>query len=74
MLPKISEISSQIRNQFETSPIVIEDVLGRKQKVNNPELLKNIKGKIVMVTGAGGSIGSELSRQIYRLEPKLLVL
>ena len=74
MLPKISEISSQNRNQFETSPIVIEDVLGRKQKVNNPESLKNIKGKIVMVTGAGGSIGSELSRQIYRLKPKLLVL
>ncbi len=74
MLPKISEISGQIRNQFETSPIVIEDVLGRKQKVNNPEILKNIKGKIVMVTGAGGSIGSELSRQIYRLKPKLLLL
>ncbi len=74
MLPKISELSGGTKNQFETSPIVIEDVLGRKQKVNNPEILKDIKNKVVLVTGAGGSIGSELSRQIFNLKPKLLIL
>ena len=74
MLPKISELSEGTKNQFETSPIVIEDVLGRKQKVNNPDILKDIKNKVVLVTGAGGSIGSELSRQIFNLKPKLLIL
>lgn len=74
MLPKVSDFSNQNSNRFVASPIVIEDVLGRKQKVNNPEVLKNIKGKVILVTGAGGSIGSELSRQIHRLKPKLLIL
>ncbi len=74
MLPKISEISNQNSNQFVASPIVIEDVLGRKQKVNNIEILKDIFGKTILVTGAGGTIGSELSKQIYRLKPKLLIL
>ncbi len=75
MLPKISDLSNKNQpNRFEASPIVIEDVLGRKQKVNDPKMLKDISGKTVLVTGAGGSIGSELSKQIYRLKPKLLIL
>ena len=72
MLPKVSEITNQ--NQFVANPIVIEDVLGRKQRVNDPKVLKDISGKIVMVTGAGGSIGSELCKQINRLGPKLLIM
>ena len=75
MLPKISDLSSkESSNRFEANPIVIEDVLGRKQKVNDPNMLKDISGKKILVTGAGGSIGSELSKQIYRLKPKLLIL
>ena len=74
MLPSISEVSNQNLNQFEPNPIIIEDILGRKQKVNNSEVLNNISGKIILVTGAGGSIGSELSKQIYDLKPKLLIL
>ena len=74
MLPSVSEISNKTQSQFIPKPIVIEDILGRKQKVNNPKSLKNISGKIVLVTGAGGSIGSELCKQIYRLKPKLLIL
>jgi FlaA1/EpsC-like NDP-sugar epimerase len=53
----------------------IEDLLGRDPVPPNFELLaKNITGKVVMVTGAGGSIGSELCRQIVQLSPSALLL
>jgi FlaA1/EpsC-like NDP-sugar epimerase len=53
----------------------IEDLLGRDAVAPNQLLLaKNIAGKIVMVTGAGGSIGSELCRQILQLRPNTLLL
>ena len=53
----------------------ISDLLGRAQvKVNNDEIFKAIQGRTVMVTGGGGSIGSELCRQIARHEPKRLIL
>lgn len=53
----------------------IEDMLGRDAVAPNPILLgKNITGKTVLVTGAGGSIGSELCRQILFLRPKTLLL
>ena len=74
MLPKISEVSDSKDINFSPNPIVIEDVLGRKQKVNDSKILKNIAGKTVLITGAGGSIGSELSKQVYRLKPKTLIL
>ena len=74
MLPSISEISNKSQSQFIPKPIVIEDILGRKQKVNDPKFLKDIFGKVILVTGAGGSIGSELCKQIHRLKPKLLIL
>ena len=53
----------------------IEDLLGRDPVPPNPLMLaKNIAGKVVMVTGAGGSIGSELCRQILKMQPKVLLL
>lgn len=53
----------------------IEDLLGRDPVIPDPVLLgKNIAGKTVMVTGAGGSIGSELCRQILDLNPATLLL
>ena len=52
-----------------------QDLLGRDPiKVNLDEILEYIKGKVVMVTGGGGSIGSELCRQIARSNPKLLII
>ena len=55
--------------------IDIDDLLGRDViKPDNKLLPKNIKNKVVMVTGAGGSIGSELCRQIIQLSPKRLIL
>ena len=53
----------------------IADLLGRDSVPPDTSLLSaNISGKVVMVTGAGGSIGSELCRQIFQLQPKSLVL
>ena len=55
--------------------VEITDLLGRAQvKVNNDEILAAIKGKTVLVTGGGGSIGSELCRQIAKANPKKLVI
>jgi FlaA1/EpsC-like NDP-sugar epimerase len=55
--------------------VSIEDLLGRDIVPPNQDLLhRNITGKMVMVTGAGGSIGSELCRQIVRLKPLALLL
>ena len=72
VLPKLSNINS--KDKFATNPIAIEDILGRKQKVHNPELLKELSNKIIIVTGAGGSIGSEICQQISLLNPKKLIL
>lgn len=60
---------SQLRN------VEIEDLLGRDPiKVNLDEILGYVQGKVVMITGGGGSIGSELSRQIASHNPKQLIL
>ena len=60
---------SKLRN------VEIIDLLGRAQvKVNNTEIFQAICGKTVLVTGGGGSIGSELCRQIAAAEPKRLVI
>jgi FlaA1/EpsC-like NDP-sugar epimerase len=55
--------------------IRLEDLLTREQvTVHAPEVSETIRGQVVMVTGAGGSIGSELARQVYSLGPSRLVL
>lgn len=55
--------------------VSVEDLLGRDSiKVNLDEILGYVKGKVVLVTGGGGSIGSELCRQIAAHEPKQLII
>lgn len=55
--------------------VSIEDLLGRGEvKLNQDEIREYITGKTIIVTGAGGSIGSELCRQISRFKPKRLVM
>ena len=56
-------------------PIKYEDFLGRDEiVVNNDEIKDNLTGKTILVTGGGGSIGSELCRQIASAKPKLLII
>ncbi len=55
--------------------VAVEDLLGRDPiKVNLEEIFRYIKGKTILVTGGGGSIGSELARQIADHEPRQLIL
>ena len=56
-------------------PVQVEDVLGREQvEVDFAQVASYLQGHTVLVTGAGGSIGSELCRQIARVGPRLLVM
>jgi len=74
-LPALEEIASGHVQVSDLRPIDVEDLLGRDPVIPNLELLTaNVRGKVVMITGAGGSIGSELTRQLLRLAPKTLVL
>jgi FlaA1/EpsC-like NDP-sugar epimerase len=67
-------INGELRLQ-DVREIEIEDLLGRDQVVPNSVMISTcITDKAVIVTGAGGSIGSELCRQIIRLKPKRLIL
>ena len=74
-LPSISEIVDGRITVSDIKDLNIEDLLNREQVKPDLKMLnKNINSKIVMVTGAGGSIGSELCRQIIRLKPNKLLL
>lgn len=65
--------SSGIRNSLHD--LNIEDLLGRGAiQLDNSALSTYIKDRVVLVTGAAGSIGSELARQIYSYQPKILIL
>ena len=74
-LPSFQDIVEDRVSISDIKDLNIDDLLNRDQVKPNLELLsKNINSKVVMVTGAGGSIGSELSRQILKLNPKTLIL
>ena len=74
-LPGLTEIAQGKVKIDDLLQVSIKDLLGRKSVEPNEMLLgKNITNKTVLVTGAGGSIGSELCRQIIFLKPKILIL
>lgn len=74
-LPELSELKQGMADKMEVRPIAIEDLLGRPQAVlDRPAMSALVRGRRVVVTGAGGSIGSELVRQVAALEPAELVL
>lgn len=74
-LPSLMDLAQGRISTSDLRELDIEDLLGREPVVPNHILLgKNIFGKVVLVTGAGGSIGSELCRQIQKLGPSSLLL
>ncbi len=73
--PPIGNIIRGLSKVQDVRQVDVEDLLGRDSVEPHPDLLAGcITGKAVMVSGAGGSIGSELCRQILRLAPSRLVL
>ncbi len=74
-VPKVTDLAIGKIGLSELQELDIDDLLGRVPVEPITELLhKNITGKVVLVTGAGGSIGSELCRQILLLRPAKLLL
>ncbi len=74
-LPGLADLASGKVTVSDLRELNIEDLLGREPVLPNPLMLaKNITNKVVMVTGAGGSIGSELCRQILKAQPSTLLL
>ena len=74
-LPSLSDIAQGRVSVSDLRELDIDDLLGREPVSPDMGLLtKNIKGKVVLVTGAGGSIGGELCRQILEAAPSRLLL
>lgn len=74
-VPTMSDIVSGKAQVSELMTVAADDLLGRDPVLPNTELLsKNIAGRVVMVSGAGGSIGSELCKQIITQRPSVLIL
>lgn len=74
-VPDVTDLARGRVHPSDLQDLDVEDLLGRDSVVPDPALMsKNIAGKTVMVTGAGGSIGSELCRQVLKLGPSRLLL
>ena len=76
-LPALTDLRNDVAAavSLRDQPLALEDLLGRPEtKLNRHEIRALIKGKRVLITGAGGTIGSELARQIAALEPKHITL
>ena len=74
-IPSLDDLSSGKAKYNQLKPICIEELLKRETASHDKKLLENFfKKKIVCVTGAGGSIGSELCKQLIKLEPEKIIL
>lgn len=75
VLPSVDELQRGEINYKNLPEVRIEDLLNREEiRINLTEIVSHLKDKVVLVTGAAGSIGSELCRQLCRLEIKQLIL
>ncbi|HEY3278681.1 MAG TPA: SDR family NAD(P)-dependent oxidoreductase, partial [Syntrophorhabdaceae bacterium] len=71
VLPGIGKILEGSIALSDIKDVSIEDIVGREQAtINHKEIFSLIRGKVVLITGAGGSIGSEIVRQVLKNEPK----
>lgn len=74
MVPSLGELIRDKRLDGQIRNISVEDLLGRQSvQLDQDPIRQRIQGKVIMVTGAGGSIGSELCRQIARFHPVALI-
>ena len=74
-LPGVYQLVNGEVSVSQLRTVDVQDLLGREPiAVNNDEILSYVSGKVVMVTGGGGSIGSELCRQIARAKPAKLII
>ena len=74
LAPKLDDLIAGNLAISQIRPIEIEDLLGREPiSLDNSGIVNLIKDKVVMVTGAGGSIGSELCRQIAKFKPNKII-
>lgn len=75
VMPSMEEIASGKVSITDVRPLEVEDLLGRDPVPPNHDLLaRSIRGKSILVSGAGGSVGSELVRQILKQNPSRLIL
>jgi len=75
IIPGTKEIMSKNISILDIKKIDLEDLLGREPvEIEYAQVQTNLKGKRILVTGAGGSIGSELTRQIVQFDPQIVVL
>ncbi len=75
IMPHFDEMLLGTRTAGQIRDVKAEDLLGRKPvTLDTSEISNRIKGKTVLVTGAGGSIGSEICRQISTFQPKEIIL
>ncbi len=75
IVPDLVAIASGEVRVSQVREVDINDLLGRDPvKLDEEEISKFARGKVIMITGAGGSIGSEMCRQVSRYKPKLLLL
>lgn len=75
VMPAVEEIASGRAKVTQIRSVEVEDLLGRDPVVLDVAAIRSLVGnKVVLVTGAGGSIGSELCRQLARLNPRRLLL
>lgn len=74
-LPSLEELASGRVRASRIRPVEVQDLLGREAvNLDSASIKKLVENRVVMVTGAGGSIGSELCRQIVALNPKRLLM
>lgn len=74
-LPPFSQLVGRHIRPQDVRKVEVADILGRRQvRTDVEEIADYINGKVVLITGAGGSIGSEIARQVYPLGPSELVL
>jgi len=74
-LPSLYEVIDDKVYLYQVRDIEIEDILGREPiRIKTPEVVAEIKDRVILITGAGGSIGSEICRQVVRFNPEKIVL